>query len=95
MQNEMLNIQMDEMVPSLSITFETIENSCRMAAAFTQLAEKPAFALLLRYEARLSGDYQRAFKQFLELRDRVALLPPNAAIPNEPTDERTAARSGL
>jgi hypothetical protein len=59
----------------------------RMADAFSGLAEGPAIALIHRYEARLHLMYQRSLHNLLILRLSTAQtpLPPNHALPNEPS----------
>ncbi len=71
MSNELLTLQMFRMEAQLAAQYEDFPERTRTAAAFEQLATQPALALLNRYEARLSSDYQRALRTLLELRKNV------------------------
>ena len=53
----------------------------RVVAAFTGSDNSPKLSLLHRYETRLHMMFQRAFQNFLILRQQI---PANPAIPNEP-----------
>jgi len=74
-EHEMMNMQMRLMEPQLAREYSAIPPTGRITAAFVELAKSPALHLIQRYEARLSGEYQRALKTLLELRKYVPLAP--------------------
>jgi hypothetical protein len=76
LENETINLQMFRMEGALEKEYIDMPERSRLAAAFEELAKQPALPLLHRYEARQSGEYQRALKTFLDLRKSVPLAPP-------------------
>jgi hypothetical protein len=91
MQNELLNLEMFRMRGSLDKEFAEIPEHTRTVFAFEKVAEKPTLSLLNRYEARQSGEYQRALKTLLDLKKYVPLAPPGPTLRDEPTEPEPPA----
>jgi hypothetical protein len=91
MENETLNLEMFRMKASLDTEFAEIPERTRTAFALEEVAKKPTFALLQRYAARQSNEYQRSLKTLLDLRKYVPLAPPGPRVPDEPNQPEPPA----
>ena len=81
METALLDNQMDHMIGDVAKTYDSIDGATRAALAFRDLSEKsPALPVLLRYETRLSRQFDRCLTRLAALRaDRA-----KANLPAEP-----------
>ncbi len=89
MSNELMNLQMLRMEAQLAAEYDNFPERTRTASAFETLASQPALALLNRYEARLSSEYQRALRTLLELRKSIPVGPASPAEPDRVPEPAT------
>ena len=78
METALLDNQMDHSANDSAATYKSTDDATQAALAFRTLAEtSPALALLLRYETRLSRQFERCLKTFATLRatDKKAEFP--------------------
>ena len=69
MQDALVDNQMDHMVNQLAETYEATDEPTRAALAFRKLAEdSPSISVLLRYEARLTRQFDRCLIRLAALR---------------------------
>ncbi len=83
-ENQTLNLEMAMMERPLAAQFTELPEETRIAAAFVEQSKKPTLALITRYQARQSNEYNRALNTLLTLRKHVPLAPPGP-LPNKPT----------
>ena len=85
MQSALLDNQMDHMTQELSQTYASIDEPTRATLAFRSLTENsPSLATLLRYETRLSRQFERCLRNLATLRkeSQQQNLPVFPAEPN-------------
>jgi hypothetical protein len=80
MENDAIDLQVRRMAPALAAEIGGATNGDRAARAIEELAKQPTLALLHRYAARLSNEFQRALKTLLELREKVPLIPAGTSV---------------
>ena len=69
METALLDNQMDHSANDTAATYKSTDDATQAALAFRKLAEtSPALALLLRYETRLSRQFERCLKTLAALR---------------------------
>ena len=81
MEAALLENKMDHMTGDLARTYQSTDEATRTALAFDKLAEtSPSLALLLRYETRLSRQFDRCVKTLAAIR----ATEKKAEFPGEP-----------
>jgi hypothetical protein len=80
-EGAMMDGQMDKSAPGFQKKYEVADEGIRTADAFADLTkESPSLAVLLRYESRLSRQFDRCVKRLAALR----AVPAIVGLPTEP-----------
>jgi hypothetical protein len=94
MESAMFELSMDRTEQALEAEFEEADEACRLATAFTHMANEKGFNLLGRYETRIARRYDKALATLRTLqKDRRKAAEGNCETNSAAFDERCQTNS--